>query len=324
MPKDEIGGIDGFFDATATVFSVYGGAADGMLKVLSVCLVFVLMSQGASWMIISDRMQAIAAADGAFFGGFFGVFNRKLSTPVRMNFLSGVAGTVFLLVAMQLSGNAGAIFDVVLIISITTFLLCYLLIIPAAVKLRSVQPERPRPFRVPVSDRGFALMGSLCFFWIALGSWVAVFPGTLEALFGIDYPFCDIWGVHRGDVRGLHHRHPRASCSPSASSATSAAPRSARPRRSHRRARNSRKRRSMSTTSTACPHRHAPAGPAQRRGDRAQPRDPRRGRTDRSQHPVPAGPARRAGQGRGGRLDAPAPPGTGGCARSCSTAARAT
>jgi hypothetical protein len=51
---------------------------------------------------------------------------------------------------------------------------------------------------VPVSDRVFGLMGLLCFFWIALGSWVAVFPGTLEALFGVDYPFYDIWGVHRG------------------------------------------------------------------------------------------------------------------------------
>jgi amino acid transporter len=197
VPKDEIGGIDGFFSATSTVFSVYGGAAYGMLKALSVCLVFVLMSQGASWMIISDRMQAIAAADGAFFGGFFGVFNRTLSTPVRVNLLSGVTGTVFLIAAMQLTGDAAAIFNVVLIIAITTFLLSYLLIIPAAVKLRSVDPARPRPFRVPVTNPVFTLMGVLCFAWIALGSWVAVFPGTLEHLFGVDYPFFDIWGVHR-------------------------------------------------------------------------------------------------------------------------------
>jgi amino acid transporter len=171
VPPSEISGIGGFFDATATVFSVYGGAADAMLKALSVCLVFVLMTQGASWMIISDRMQAIAAADGAFFGGFFGVFNRRLSTPV--------------------------IFGVVLSIAITTFLLSYLLVIPAAIKLRRVEPNRERPFRVPVSNRGFALLGWLCFFWIALGSWVAVFPGTLEPLFGADYDFGGSWGVSR-------------------------------------------------------------------------------------------------------------------------------
>ena len=197
VPPSEITGIGGFFDATATVFSVYGGAADAMLKALSVCLVFVLMTQGASWMIISDRMQAIAAADGAFFGGFFGVFNRRLSTPVRVNFLSGIVATGFMLVAMQLTGSSADIFGVVLTIAITTFLLSYLLVIPAAIKLRRAEPDRERPFRVPVSDRGFALMGWLCFFWIALGSWVAVFPGTLEPLFGADYDFEGTWGVSR-------------------------------------------------------------------------------------------------------------------------------
>ena len=34
-------------------------------------------------------------------------------------------------------------------------------------------------------------------FWTALGSFVAVFPGVLESLFGIDYDFADNWGVSR-------------------------------------------------------------------------------------------------------------------------------
>jgi amino acid transporter len=197
VPAEDITGIGGFFDATATVFSVYGSAAEPMLKAMSVLLVFILMTQGAAWMIISDRMQAIAAADGAFFGGFFGVFHERLSTPVRVNLLSGVVGTVFMVAAMQVTGTAGAVFAVVLTISITTFLLSYLLVIPAAMKLRGSYPERPRPFRVPVSDRGFQALGAVCFVWILLGSWVAIFPGTLEAVFGVDYPFFDIWGVRR-------------------------------------------------------------------------------------------------------------------------------
>jgi hypothetical protein len=51
---------------------------------------------------------------------------------------------------------------------------------------------------VPVSDRGFAALGWIAFAWIVLGSWVAVFPGTLERLFGEDYPFRDYWGVSQG------------------------------------------------------------------------------------------------------------------------------
>jgi len=117
---------------------------------------------------------------------------------VRVNLLSGAVATAFLLVAMQVTGSGASIFGVVLTISISTFLLSYLLVIPAAIRLRTRYAERPRPFRVPVSDRGFAVLGWVAFAWIVLGSWVAVFPGTLERLFGEDYDFHEIWGVSQG------------------------------------------------------------------------------------------------------------------------------
>lgn len=195
VPAEEITGIGGLFDAVGTVYSVYGGAADLLLKATAVVFVYVLMSQGAAWMIISDRMQAMTAADGAFFNGFFGHFHPRLGTPVRVNMLSGAVSTAFMLVAMQVTGSGASIFGVVLTISISTFLLSYLLVIPAAIRLRTRYPDQPRPFRVPVSDGQFAVLGWIAFAWVLLGSWVAVFPGTLERLFGEDYPFEDIWGV---------------------------------------------------------------------------------------------------------------------------------
>lgn len=195
VPADEITGIGGLFDAVGTVYSVYGGAADLLLKATAVVFVYVLMSQGAAWMIISDRMQAMTAADGAFFNGFFGRFHPRLGTPVRVNLLSGVVSTAFMLVAMQVTGSGASVFGVVLTISISTFLLSYLLVIPAAIRLRTRYPEKERPFRVPVSDGQFAALGWIAFAWVLLGSWVAVFPGTLERLFGEEYPFEDYWGV---------------------------------------------------------------------------------------------------------------------------------
>jgi glutamate:GABA antiporter len=195
LPKDEITGIGGLMEAVAKVFSVYGAAAPAMLTVTGVIFAIILMTQGSAWMIISDRMQAMAAADGAFFGGFFGRFHPQLGTPVRVNLLSGAVGTVFCLVAMQVTGSSAAIFGVVLSISISTFLLSYVISIPAAVRLRTRFPDVPRPFRVPTGNTGFRILGGLCFAWVALGSWVAVFPGTLERLFGLDYDFVETWGV---------------------------------------------------------------------------------------------------------------------------------
>ena len=95
LPADEITGIGGLMEAVAKVYGVYGSAAPAMLTVTGVIFAIILMTQGSAWMIISDRMQAMAAADGAFFGGFFGRFHPHLGTPVRVNLLSGVVATVF-------------------------------------------------------------------------------------------------------------------------------------------------------------------------------------------------------------------------------------
>ncbi|MCQ9386095.1 hypothetical protein [Brevibacterium moorei] len=88
-------------------------------------------------------------------------------------------------------------------ISISTFLLSYLLIIPAAIKLRLAHPHEERPFRVPGGNGVFVVLGSISFFWVLLGAWVAVFPGTLEAAFGISYDFVEEWGVERGPFEAL-------------------------------------------------------------------------------------------------------------------------
>ncbi|MFT4233089.1 MAG: APC family permease [Leucobacter sp.] len=199
VPVEQIDGIDGLFGAISQVYTVFGDGQGAMLSISAVVFVFVLMSQGGAWMIISDRMQAMAAADGAFFGGFFGRIHPGLGTPVRVNTLSGVVSTLFMFAAMFfVEGEAASLFQVVLTICISTFLMSYLFAIPAAIRMRRKFPDTPRPFRVPVGQSVWVLMGALCVAWVALGTWVAIFPGTLEALFGVEYPFEEYWGVGQG------------------------------------------------------------------------------------------------------------------------------
>jgi hypothetical protein len=44
--------------------------------------------------------------------------------------------------------------------------------------------------------------------WMILGSWVALFPGTLS-LFGHDYSVQDSYGVSRMQFEGVHARNAR-------------------------------------------------------------------------------------------------------------------
>jgi amino acid transporter len=205
LPPEAITGIGGFIDAITTTFGVYGGAADALLTLMTLGFIFTLMTSGAVWMIGSDRIQAVAAYDGAFFP-YFGVFNAKLGTPVRVNVLSGVVSTIFMVAAVLLldSGSAAA-FIVVLFIGISTTLISYIWIFPTVIVLRYKLPEVHRPYRIPFGNAGVWIAGVVITFWVVLGSWVAVFPGTLEPLLGVDYgPFEEAWdGISRTKFEAL-------------------------------------------------------------------------------------------------------------------------
>ena len=196
LPQNAISGIGGFVDAIHAVFGVYGGASEAMFDVMVLLFIFTLMTSGAVWMIGSDRIQAVAAYDGAF-PGFFGVFNRTFGTPVRVNVMSGVVASAFTIAAIELLNrqSTASAFQVVLTIAISTTLISYLWIFPASAVLRHKYPEVHRPYRVPFDRWGIWVATALITFWVALGTWVSVFPSTLERLFGINYDFKGTWGV---------------------------------------------------------------------------------------------------------------------------------
>jgi amino acid transporter len=111
---------------------------------------------------------------------YFGVFNRRFGTPVRVNVLSGVVSTLLMAAAVGLfDSGANATFVVVLTIAISTTLISYLWVFPAAIKLRWSHPEVPRPYRFP-GRAGMIVGGVLVMFWTSLGAFTSVFPGVFE------------------------------------------------------------------------------------------------------------------------------------------------
>src|SRR5207248_8295755 len=200
LPASKVTSIGGFLDAvTLTFHGVYGGAAHALLVLMTLCFVIALITSGAVWMIGSDRIQAVAAYDGAVFP-FFGVFNRKLGTPVRVNVMSGIASSIFCIAAISLlkSQSTANAFTVVLDIAISTTLISYLWIFPAVLKLRYSHGHVYRPYRHPWGKAGIWVSTILVTFWIALAAFQSVFPDVLERVFGVSYGFKDYWGVGRG------------------------------------------------------------------------------------------------------------------------------
>ncbi|HEY9308768.1 MAG TPA: APC family permease [Microbacterium sp.] len=203
LPAEKVQGASGFLDAFEEVFSVYGIASVPVMTIAALLFIFIVLTQASAWMIASDRVQAAAGADGAFFR-YFGKFSERFGTPVRMNILSGVVASVFCVMAtVLLTGSAAAVFTVVLIIAISTLLLSYLVIFPTIIVLRRKYPDVERPFTVPGGRVGLWICTGVIYAWVLLGSWVAVFPGTIEPALGLEYDFIDIWGVDQLTFEGF-------------------------------------------------------------------------------------------------------------------------
>lgn len=204
LPLDKVTGISGFLDAVSETFSVYGSAAKPLSQFAAIGFIITLLTSGAVWMIGSDRILAVAAYDGAFFK-YFGRFNAKLGTPVRVNVLSGLVASIFMILAVAMFDNGeDSKFYIVLTIAISTTLMSYLWIFPAALKLRYSHGHVERPYRLGKSGNGAMIAAVvLTTFWAALGTWVGIFPGTLENLFGVAYDFQDTWGVNRATYEVL-------------------------------------------------------------------------------------------------------------------------
>jgi amino acid transporter len=203
VPVKRITGVSGFMDAVSLTFGIYGGARHALVVIVAVAFIFTLLTQGSAWMMGSDRVVAAAGMDGTF-PRWLGVFHPRLGTPVRVNLCSGAVATVFVIVASELtSGSAANTFAVVLTVAISTVLMSYIIIYPAAWVLRRKAPDAPRPFLVPFGERGIAVATVLATFFALLGTWVALFPGVLEKIFGIAYDFNGTWGVGRGRFEAL-------------------------------------------------------------------------------------------------------------------------
>jgi len=95
LPASQVSGLTGY--ATLT------GAGLILGRIAAIVFIFALASAGTTWIMGSDRTEAVAADDG---GGprALGRFSARFGTPVAMNLLSGLVATALMIAAFQITG----------------------------------------------------------------------------------------------------------------------------------------------------------------------------------------------------------------------------
>lgn len=180
VPADQITGVSGFLDAIATVFTVYGGAADILLKLMAFTFVMALVSSGSAWLMGADRTEAIAAIDGTG-PRWLGQFSNRYGTPVNVNLASGIVSSLIFFIAVNLGdGSTSAAFNVMIGIVLLFTNLSYLVIFPSIVKLRKSHAHANRPYAVPGGMAGVWAVAIITTFWSAFASLTGMFPGLFS------------------------------------------------------------------------------------------------------------------------------------------------
>jgi glutamate:GABA antiporter len=196
IPKAALTKVAGFTDAYSHVATVLGSAGPWIGKIIAVLVVAGLLVSGTAWIMGADRVQAVAALDGAA-PAWMGKFT-SFGTPIAVNIMSGLVGTAMvIMVFMFTSGKLGSFFAVMLPLAISTFALSYIFIFPALLRLRRKYPDVTRPYRVPGGSAGAWISVVLIEAFTIITGITLLWPGLIDAMLGQQYSIEASFSVSR-------------------------------------------------------------------------------------------------------------------------------
>ena len=194
IPKAGLSSVSGFTDAYKAVSSDLHSRP--LEVVFGVLIVLTLTGSGAAWLEGADRIQAIAALDGAA-PSWMGRFASS-GTPIAVNLMSGVIGSAFVFFVFLITkGSLASFFSVMIALAISSTALCYVMVFPALVVLRRKYPLAHRPYRVPGGVAGAWVAVLLTEVFVVVTAITLLWPGAVNSLFGQSYSIKSSWGVSR-------------------------------------------------------------------------------------------------------------------------------
>jgi glutamate:GABA antiporter len=160
LPADELGLISGIIDTLKAILgtSGFGGA---VVVGLGVAALFSFLANMVTWTIGANRTAAEAAKSGEM-PSVFGIEHRVHKTPLGAFLLTGIVSTVVMIVYGFMAGNAEDLFWTLFAFSSMVFLLPYLALFPAFLKLRKTHPTAARPYKVPGGENFAAVLAVIC------------------------------------------------------------------------------------------------------------------------------------------------------------------
>ncbi len=147
LPLDQLGLVSGIVD---TLQAVLGSSVIGTVAVivLGIGALYTFFANMVTWTMGANRTAAQAAEEGTL-PAIFGRLHPVNKTPVGAYLITGIVSTLVVIVYGLLAGSNEDLFWTLFAFSSIVFLLPYLMLYPAFLKLRAADPHARRPYTFP-------------------------------------------------------------------------------------------------------------------------------------------------------------------------------
>ncbi|MEN6408246.1 MAG: APC family permease [Anaerolineaceae bacterium] len=160
LPMDQLGLVSGIVD-TLHVLLGETGVGGVIVTGLGIGALFTFLANMVTWTMGANRTAA-EAAHGGELPAVFGKEHPVNKTPVGAFILTGIVSTVVMVLYGFMAGSAEDLFWTLFAFSSMVFLLPYLILFPAFLKLRKVDANIERPYRVPGGKTLAIIMAVIC------------------------------------------------------------------------------------------------------------------------------------------------------------------
>jgi amino acid transporter len=182
IPAAEINLVEGLME---TLYLFFGQSEAGRLLalVLGIAALYTFFSNGVTWALGCNRSMAEAAAEGDF-PKILAREHPRAGTPVGAALVMGIISTLILLLYGFLAGSKEELFWSLFAFSAIIFLMPYIILVFAFLRMRKSDPSRHRPFRIPGGNAVATIIAWTCAGLIAVSMFLFCYtPGD-----GVQWP----------------------------------------------------------------------------------------------------------------------------------------
>ncbi len=163
--------VDGFVYALQELCSIFGGAQMPVFYALMLVSILTLVANMITWTLGGNESFMGAGLDKR--SKFLAHRNKKYGTSDNLYYIMGVVSTLLIILNYALSGDANDIFWAIFSFASIVFMLNYLFMFPAALKLKYTD-DTPREYSVPGGKVGMWVCTVLCFAGVLLSCYFLV------------------------------------------------------------------------------------------------------------------------------------------------------